>query len=369
MSISNQNQNTKYYLGFAKIPCIGPVKFKQLQKCFPTLEQAWNAPMHTLSELGFSQNNISEFIRLRQEINLDQEIEALEKENITLLTIEDENYPKLLKEIYDPPFVLFYRGTLPTDNEFLVAIVGSRKYSNYGKQISNSIARELAENGIIVVSGLALGIDAMAHQAALDCQAKTIAVLGCGIEKSNIYPVHNRMLADKIIATNGCVMSEHPIGTPPYKSNFPQRNRIISGLSLGTLIIEAALKSGALITARFALEQNREVFAVPGPITSLTSEGTNNLIKMGGRPATCGQDILDALNLKQATDYIATQKITADSKDEAKLLEHLSREPKHIDELGRLTKMPSSAINATLTLMEMKGKVRHLGAMKYVLAR
>ena len=231
------------------------------------------------------------------------------------------------------------------------------------------IVRDLASQGITIVSGLALGIDAIAHQACLEVNGKTIAVLGCGIEKQNIYPVHNRILSEKILNSGGCVLSEHPIGTAPYKHHFPQRNRIISGLSIGTLIVEAAEKSGALITAQHALDQNREVFAVPGTITSKTSFGTNNLIKMGAHPVTSAQDILDALNLKQATDYLSAKEITADSADEAKILEYLSFEPIHADELTRLTKMPTSAINATLTLMEMKGKIKHIGAMKYALAR
>jgi len=363
------NKNIKYWLGLAKIPCIGPKRFNKLYKSCSSLEDAWNVPMTKLEQLGFGEKCIAEFIRMRAEINLDQEMENHEKEGITILTLEDEEYPRLLKETYDPPPTLFYRGALPSNDNFPLAVVGSRKFSDYGKQATQMITSELARNGLIIVSGLALGIDGIAHQACLGANGKTIAVLGCGIEKSNIYPVHNKILSEKIINAEGCVISEHPIGVPPLRHHFPQRNRVISGLSLGALIVEAAEKSGALITARFALEQNREVFAVPGTITSQTSFGTNNLIKMGAKPVTSAQDVLDALNLKQATDYIAAQEITADSADEAKLLEQLSKEPIHIDELIRLTKMPSSAISSTLTLMEMKGKVRHLGAMKYVLSR
>ena len=256
-----------------------------------------------------------------------------------------------------------------TDDEFLLAVVGSRKYSDYGKQACEMITSELAQNSLVIVSGLALGIDAIAHIACLQAKGKTIAILGCGIESSNIYPVHNRMLSEKILQTGGCIISEHPIGVPPFKQHFPQRNRVISGLCLGTLVVEAAEKSGALITARFALEHNREVFAVPSNITNQNALGTNNLIKMGARATTSAQDILDTLNLKQATDYLKASEITADSANEAKLLEHLTLEPIHIDELIRLTKLESSAINSTITLMEMKGKIKNIGAGKYALSR
>ncbi len=363
------NQNKKYYLGFAKITCIGPNKFNLIYKSFSSIEQAWNAPITKLEEIGFSKKCIAEILRIRNEINLDAELEKHEQEKIQILTLEDKEYPKLLKEIYDPPFAIFYKGTLPKNNDFLTAIVGSRKYTQYGKQATQEIASELASCGIVIVSGLALGIDAIAHQSALDSNAKTIGVLGCGIDKASIYPARNKILSDKIIATGGCILSEHTIGTIPYKSNFPQRNRIISGLCLGTLVVEAAEKSGALITARSALEQNREVFAVPGPINSETSQGTNNLIKMGARPVTCAEDILDCLNLKQAIDYSSAREINPDSPQEAAILKHLSQEPIHIDELIRQTQIPSQDVNSTLTIMEMKGKVRNLGSMKYALAR
>jgi DNA processing protein len=363
------NQDKKYYLGLAEIPCIGPAKFNKLNKSFHSLEEAWSAPITKLEQLGFGEKCIAEFIRLRNEINLDKELEKHAKEGIQILTIEDKEYPKLLKEIYDPPHVLFYRGILPTDNDFLVAVVGSRKFTSYGKQATEEIARDLAKSGITVVSGLALGIDSIAHKTTIESGGKTIAILGCGIERQNIYPAINMMLSENIIQSGGCVISEHPIGTPPYKSNFPQRNRIISGISLGTLIVEAAEKSGALITAQCALEQNREVFAVPGPITSQASFGTNNLIKMGAHPTTSAQDILDSLNLKQAIDFTIAREITPDSAQEAILLKHLEREPKHIDEIIRLSKMKPQEVSSALTLMEMKGKVKHLGGMKYALAR
>ncbi|MEK7189026.1 MAG: DNA-processing protein DprA [Patescibacteria group bacterium] len=368
MSSFDQNQ-LKYWVGFTFLQNIGPARFSKLRKSFPTLEQAWNAPLSKLEELGFTENALSEFIRVRREINLDQELEKLARENISVVTVDDEDYPKLLKEIYYPPFLLYCRGALPQPEEFLLAVVGSRKYSTYGKQMTQRLVAGLSQNQLTIVSGLALGIDGIAHETALENHAKTIGVLGCGIEKSNIYPATNRMLGERIIAKGGCIISEHPIGTPPFKSNFPRRNRIIAGLSLGVLVVEAAEKSGALITAQHAVEQNRDVFAVPGNATSESSVGTNNLIKQGARAVTDASEILESLNLKQATNYLDAQKIIPENPEEEAVLAHLKHEPLHVDELTRLTKLPAQAINATLTLMELKGKVKNLGAMKYALAR
>ncbi|OJI07640.1 DNA protecting protein DprA [bacterium CG10_46_32] len=359
----------KYWVGFTYLSNIGPVRFSKLRKSFPSLEEAWRAPISTLKELGFTEAAIAECIRVRGEINLEQELEKLEKEQISIVTIDDEEYPTLLKEIYYPPFLLYYRGTLPKHEDYLLAIVGSRKYSTYGKQMAQRLAGDLSRNGLTIVSGLALGIDGITHQATLEANGKTIGVLGCGIERSNMYPSSNRILGERMIEHGGCVISEHPIGTPPFKSNFPRRNRIIAGISLGTLVIEAAEKSGALITANYALEQNREVFSVPGNATSESSIGTNNLIKQGARAVTDASEILESLNLKQATEYLSAQKIIPENPEEEAILAHLTHEPLYIDELTALTKLPITVINATLTIMEMKGKVKNLGAMKYVLTR
>ena len=368
--MSNINKNIlKYWIGFTKVPSIGPQRFNKLIKAFNNLEEAWQAPILKLEESGLEDNVIAEIIRIRAEINLEQELEKLEKESVSVVTVLDEDYPKLLKEIYSPPPLIYYRGELPKDEEFLLAIVGTRKFSQYGKQVTEMITADLARNKITIVSGLALGIDSIAHNTTLEVSGKTIAVLGCGIEKNNIYPSSNRFLAEKLIQQGGCVISEHPIGTPPLKQHFPRRNRLISGLSLGTLVIEAPEKSGALITARNSLEQDREVFAIPGNITSPNSQGVNNLIKMGAHPVLNVEDILDILNLKQATEYLEASEIVPDSAEEAKILEHLTREPIHVDELTHLTNLSVQVINSTLTLMEMKGRVKHLGGMKYVLAR
>lgn len=359
----------KYWVGFSKIPSIGPKRFNGLLAHFSNLETAWRSPLLELAKAGLEEGIVAELVRARQTVDLDAEMVRLEKEGVKIVTIQDEDYPALLKEIYGPPPLLYYRGELPKAEEFLLAVVGTRKPSAYGQQITQTLVAGLAQNGLTIVSGLAFGIDSLAHSAAIMAQGKTLAVLGCGIERANIYPVSNRHVAEKILGSGGSLLSEHPLGTPPLKHHFPRRNRIISGLCLGTLIVEAPIKSGALITAAFSLEQNREVFSVPGNITNPNASGTNNLIKMGAKLVTEANDILDALNLRQATTYLQAASVVPDTAEEAKILTNLSREPRHVDDLTRLTSLSIQTINATLTLMEMKGKVRHLGAMKYILAR
>ncbi len=333
------------------------------------MQQAWDASFNELRQAGLDEKTVDEIVLKRNEINLDKEMEKVQKEGLKILTLQDENYPKLLKEIYAPPALMYYRGQLSDEaDDFSLGVVGTRKFTNYGKQITPQIVRGLTENGMVIVSGLALGIDSLAHEACLDAGGRTIAVLGSGLDKQSIYPSYNRYLADKILAQNGLVLSEYPIGMQPLRHNFPQRNRIVSGLSLGILVIEAPESSGALLTARYALEQNREVFAVPGTIYDKNAIGPNNLIKMGAKLVICAEDILEALDLNLVKDFVATKKIVPDSKEEAEILKHLSNEAIHIDQLARLTKFDTSVINSTLTLMEMKGRVRNLGSLMYVVS-
>ena len=228
---------------------------------------------------------------------------------------------------------------------------------------------ELTRAGLVIVSGLALGIDALAHESCLKFSGRTIAVLGSGLDETSIYPSHNRYLVNKIIDAGGLVLSEFPLGMEPLKHNFPLRNRVVSGLSRGVLVIEAPEDSGALITARNALEQNREVFAIPGSVYNSNSLGPNNLIKMGAKLVTNAEDVLEALDLSLVKEFVETKKIVPDSKEEAQVLQHLSHDSIHIDDLVRLTQLDTSVINSTLTLMEMKGRVRNLGGMQYVIAK
>jgi len=366
-------EELKYWVALNNFPKFGPIRFKKLLGRFSaedqTLKNAFLAPTSELTKAGIETNIAEEFIAARSNIKPDELIAKLEKENIKVITITDKHYPKLLAEIYNPPVLLYYRGALDLQDDFPLAIVGTRKYTSYGQQATESITKELVRNNITIISGLALGIDSIAHLATLEAGGKTVAVLGSGLDRQSLYPSQNRYLADKIAEAGGAVISEFPLGTAPLKYNFPQRNRIISGLSLGTLVIEAAEKSGALITAAYTLEQNREVFAVPGNIFSPVSIGPNKLIRDGAKSVSSASDIIEALNLTQATAYLDNKKILPETEEEKKIVSQLSFEPIHIDELVRQTGLDAASANSTLVIMEMKGMVKNLGGMNYILAR
>jgi DNA processing protein len=293
-------------------------------------------------------------------------MEELEAQDVTLLTWLDEGYPRRLKEIDQPPPVLYVRGELTTKDEWAVAIVGTRKFTHYGQQAAEEVAAFLARNGVTVVSGLARGVDSIAHQAALDAGGRTMAVLGCGVDQ--IYPPENRKLAEAMME-NGAILSDYPIGTPPEGVNFPPRNRIISGLSIASVIVEAGDKSGALITAQFALEQGRDVFAVPGSIFSPASKGPNRLIREGAHPLLSPEDLMQALDLAMITEHQTARKVLPADATEAALFAAIGYEPVHIDEIGRQTNLPIEKVSATLALMELKGMVRQVGGMQYVAVR
>ncbi|PIT89674.1 DNA-protecting protein DprA [Candidatus Kuenenbacteria bacterium CG10_big_fil_rev_8_21_14_0_10_36_11] len=363
-----ENPELRYWIGFSMLPKIGPMRMKRIWHYFQSMQLAWSAEMIDLTQAGLEEQIAEEIILKRGDIDLNNILEIMARENIKAVTLADDFYPKLLQEIYAPPPILFYQGEFNSaKDEFSLAIVGTRKLSNYGRQVTPEITKALAESGLVIISGLALGIDSIAHETALESGGRTIAVLGSGLDREHIYPAANYNLCAKIIASGGAIISEYPPGTESLRQHFPQRNRIISGLSLGTLIIEAPEESGALLTARFALEQNREIFAIPGSIYSPNSLGPNNLIRMGAKLVTRAEDILEALDLNLVKEYVETKKIIPDSPEEAKILAHLSHEPIHFNELVKLTKLDTSVLNSTLTLMEMKGRVRNLGSLMYVI--
>lgn len=356
-----------YYNAFNLTGQIGSVRFRRLLNAFPNLETAWRAPAAELLAAGLEEPVIQKILETRTQIDPDAEFAKLLKLGIKLITFADEAYPKLLKEIPNPPITLYILGELLPQDEMALAVVGSRSCTVYGQQVVHDLVRDLTRASLTVVSGLALGIDALAHRAALQYQGRTIGVLACGVDV--VYPASNRLLAEKIQNGQGAIISELPLGTPPLKHHFPNRNRIISGLSLGTVIIEAATDSGALITARHALEQNRQVYAVPGSIYSPASEGPNNLLKMGAKPVTTTADILEDLNLTSLQQQIVTAELVGDDEQEQKILDCLSRVPQHFDQIAKLVALPASSIAATLTIMEMKGKIRNVGAQQYVKTR
>lgn len=361
------NEENKYLLAFNQIAEVGPKRLKKIIDYFPSYQAAWQAGRHELNEAGLDEKTIRAITTRTKKINPDAEWEKIINANVKITTIFDNDYPVLLREIYAAPIILYYQGNFDLTNEFCLAVVGTRKISPYGKQAACRLAGELTTAGLCLVSGLALGIDALTHQTALNTGGKTIAVLGSGL--NFIFPKTNYFLAQEIIEKNGAIVSEFPLDCPAYKTNFPRRNRIISGLSLGTLVIEAGLKSGALITAKYALEQNREVFAVPGNIFQENSIGTNFLIQQGARLVSQSNDILEALNLIDAQEIKKIKKILPENEYEKIIYSILNGEGVHIDKIAKSARLDIAVVNSTLAIMEMKGLILNLGDNRYLKAR
>ncbi len=357
----------KYWLGFNIVKGIGTAKVQALLGAFGTLEAAWQANESQLKKLGLDRRAIKSFLETRPTLDLDKCMAAVEAAGIELLTWESDGYPAYLREVDGAPPLLYLNGRLENIDRWAVAVVGTRRLTQYGRQVTRELVAGLVRNGVTIISGLARGIDAVAHQTALDAGGRTLAVLGSGLDC--IYPSENRQLAHRISNGRGAVISEYGLGVKPEAKNFPPRNRIISGLALGVIVVEAGERSGALITSRFALEQGRDVFAVPGNINWPASKGPNRLIQQGAKLVTCVEDVLDELNLAMVLEKTAVQKILPDTPDEAALLAHLSQQPVHIDDLSRAAGMTSGQVSSTLTLMELKGMVQQVGGLNYVVIR
>ncbi len=391
-----------YWIALSQTPGLGAARFRLLETHFGgDLESAWKAPQRALRAAGIGGGVVKAIAESREKIDPDRELERLARSGVRALTWHDDDYPRRLKEIADAPPVLFCRGLLLDSDETSVAVVGTRRPTEYGHRITRELCRELAARGVTVISGLALGIDARAHQATLDAGGRTIAVLGNGLD--TVYPRENRRLAERIVAEGGALVSEFPLGTRPEASHFPRRNRIISGMTLGTLITEASETSGTRWTVYHALEQNREIFCVPGSVYSEASKLTNRLIREGAK-LVCGvSDILEEIGLDTATRQIAMtldegaergsdlggpadqdvampphdadgqwageapRNPEPDDPDEADLLRHITRDPAHIDDLARLTGRPITEISGLLTMLELKGLVVQAGMMHYQL--
>jgi DNA processing protein len=354
------------WLGFSHVPGIGPVKLAQLETYFKDISSAWQANPDELKLCGIENSTVDSIVKVRNSINLELESENLIRLGIRFLTWHDAEYPRRLKEIHDRPPYIFIKGEIKSPDNTCIAVVGTRRPTVYGRQVAEELAANLARNRITIVSGLARGIDTVGHMAALESGGRTVAVLGGSI--TNIYPFENTNLAGRI-CENGALITEYPPGTRPRPEYFPRRNRIIAGLSLGTLVIEAGENSGALITARLALEQNREVFSVPGSILSEGSKGTNRLIQEGAKLVTSFSDILEELNLKTvALQHESGETIPA-TESELTLLKYIGREPRHIDEICEQSAMPAGIVSSTLAMMELKGMIKQIGAMNYTLVR
>ena len=328
----------------------GTSTFDKLKNNFGGFEKAWNVGEQSLKNIQLPDESLNRIIQMRKEINPDKEWEKLKNENILVITKEDEKYPNSLKQIPQPPYLIYVRGNLPLEGQVCIGVVGSRKYTSYGKQACEKIVSGLSSCNVNIISGLALGIDSIAHQSALDTGGMTTAILGTGIDDKTIYPAQNLGLAKNILNKNGTLISEFAIGTKAMPYHFPMRNRIISGLSKGVLIIEASEKSGSLITANIATEQNRDVFAVPGPIFSESSKGTNNLIKQGAKIVSGAEDIIE-----EYEELIAQ----SNKDDESKILKLLSPEPLELDQLLKSANIPANHFNSILTMLEIKGIIRN----------
>jgi DNA processing protein len=356
----------RFWVGFNMIKGIGAVRFKGLLNKFGDAQSAWEAPAELLHSSGLSHKIVENILQMRSRVDLEQIWDQIQAKDIQVLTWEDPDYPRRLMDIDQPPPVLYLRGRLSPDDEWSVAVVGTRRITNYGRQVTEELAACLAQNGVTLVSGLARGVDAVAHQAVLNAGGRTLAVLGSGIDR--IYPPEHRRLAETLIQ-QGALISDYPPGAPPEASNFPPRNRIISGLSMAVVVVEAGETSGALITASFAAEQGRDVFAVPGGIRAPQSIGTNRLIQKGAFPLLDMKEVLESLNLTRVVEHRAARTILPSDATEAQLFEIIGLEPLHVDEIGEKTGMPIDRVSSTLALMELKGMVRHVGGMQYVAVR
>jgi len=339
---------------------------RALLEAFGDAQTAWQAPASALRAAGLGPKIVETLLQVRESVVLEHVWEGIIAQGITILTWDDQGYPKSLKEIEQPPPVLYLRGALLPEDDWAVAVVGTRRLSAYGRQVTEQIAGALAQNGIAVVSGLARGIDGVAHQAAINAGGRTLAVLGSGVDR--IYPPEHRRLAEQIIA-NGGLLSDYAPGTAPDAANFPPRNRIISGLSRAVVVVEAGETSGALITASFAAQQGREVFAVPGTILAAQSKGTNLLIQQGARPLLDFNDLLETLNLDHVVEHRAARSVLPADETEARLLGLLGAEPLHVDEIRAQADLPIEKVSAALVLMELKGMVRQVGGMQYIAVR
>lgn len=353
----------EYLTAIAAFVYFGSARIRLLVSYFKSAKNVWESSEKELLEIGLSEKKVKEFIDFRKKFQHEEYFKKLEKFGVKIITFKDKDFPANLSNLPDSPAVLYCKGSITGLDRSSVAIVGARKMTSYGKEVAENFSSVLAGFGVTIVSGLAHGIDTMAHKACLSVGGITVAVLGCGLD--NIFPSENSILAAEIVKKGGALVSEYPLGYPPLPANFAVRNRIISGLSTCVLVVEGAEKSGTLLTANHAANQGKTVFAVPGQITSPLSGAPLFLLKNGAKIATEPKDILDELDLEVKVDREKMRKAVPDNPMEEKIIECLETEPYYLDELVRITGNKTSEISARLTIMEMKGLVKNLGGGKY----
>jgi len=357
----------KFWIALSDVPDVGPVTAKKLLAIYKKPEAVFKAPYKELANIrGIGTAKAKNIKGYSEWGKIDAQLKKLDATGIKIITFSDKDYPETLKNIEDAPIVLYIKGTIQKEDRYAVAVVGSRKYSSYGKLAAEKLSSELSSMGFTIVSGMARGIDTLAHTAAVKSGGRSIAVLGSGIDVP--YPPENRGLMEKL-SGSGCVISEFPPGTLPERENFPKRNRIISGLSLGVLVVEATADSGSLITATYAVEQGKEVFAVPGNINSANSLCTNDLIKKGAKLVQSAEDVIEEL-APVLRGYIRTrEKANIELPvEEKRLCDIMTAEPKHVDMLSRESKMPAQKVLGILLSLELKGIAKQAEGKKFFLA-
>ena len=366
-SLMPEIEEQQYWLGLHLIPQFGNAKLAMLLARIPSAAELWQEPDERLLRLDLPQKLLRQFIAGRQAIDLPGELDKVRQCGAHIVSFEDPAYPPLLREIADRPLVLYVRGELAEADAKSIAVVGTRKPSKYGWDAARTVSQNLAQHNVTIVSGLAHGIDSAAHRGALD-DGRTIAVMATGIDR--VYPVENRELAEQI-TSKGALITEMPIGTAPLGKNFPQRNRIISGMSLGVLVVEAPEKSGAMNTVSHALDQGRDVFAVPHNIFSKTGRGSNALIQDGAKLVMRVSDVLQELNMTHLHTQarIETERVHPDNDTESLIMQQLGADPIHIDVIVRQTNLSTATVSSSLTMLELKGLAETAGPMQYCRAR
>lgn len=355
-----------FWVGLNYLEGIGPQRFKLLLDYFGTAKTAYEASEKIWKELGLPNKVVDDFLKFRQSFNPQKFLDETLIKDIKIIRFTDKDYPSNLKQISDCPPILYIMGEIRPEDGLSIGVVGTRKISGYGWEVTEILTRDLVASGLTIVSGMALGVDTVAHQTAIETSGRTIAVLGTGVDV--IYPAQNRDLHAEIIK-HGAVVSEMAPGKYVVRGVFPARNRIIAGLSLGVVVTEGAEDSGALITAKDAANYGREVFAVPGPITSYLSAASSILIKNGAKLVYNVKDILDELKLETRNLKLEAKKVIPENADEEKILKILAKENLHIDTIVKISGMEVSRVSSLLTLMEIKGKIKNLGKMTYAITR